>query len=82
MTEETLSELWKERDAWILKAQAIGEAEIRIRNERSNLLAAMDEIADELRKREDEMFKARHECYRKSERISRVIEMYDTRLQW
>lgn len=81
MTEETLEELWKERDALLLKARAIGEAEIRVRNERANLLAAMDEIADELRKREDEMFKARHECYRKSEQIFRVIEMYDTRLQ-
>ena len=81
MTEETLRELWKERDAWLLKARAIGEAEIRIRNERIELLAAMDEIADELKKRENEMFKERHECHRKSEQVSRVIEMYDKRLQ-
>lgn len=81
MTEETLEELWKERDALLLKARAIGEAEIRVRNERANLLAAMDEISDELGKREDEMFKARHECYRQSEKIFHVIEMYDTRLQ-
>lgn len=81
MTDETLSELWRERDGWILRARELGETEIRLRNERLALLSAMDEIIDALKERENEAFKERHECYRRGERIYHVIEMYDERLQ-
>ena len=81
MTEETIRELWRERDGWILRARELGETERRLRNERLALLCAMNESISALKEREDEAFEERHECYRRGERIYRVIEMYDERLQ-
>lgn len=80
MTEETIQELRREHDAYILRAREFGEVEIRFRMERTELRRQMEEIIDELRERERDASNARSECNRRADLIARVLRI--TNSQW
>lgn len=82
MTDETIQELWMERDKCIIRARELGETELRFRREWRELRNQMEESLDELRAREREASNARSEYTRRAGLIDRILEEYDERIQW